>query len=1014
MSAAVMASRPKPERLAPPSKPYVFPPFRLDPAERCLWHGPGRVPLTLKSFAVLLHLIENAGKVVSKEELLGAVWPSTFVGDAVLKVCIAELRKALGDTTQNPSFIQTLHRLGYRFVGRFEANDRLEQALLEREGSLDQLRAALKTASGRKPQVVFVSGEAGIGKTMLVEAFLRELRLHSAVRIAQAHCLDQYGPGEPYFALLEALGSLTSQTGPEPLAALLKQHAPTWLAEMPSLIHGMDWERLNRETIGAAQGRMLRELGALLEALTVDLPLVLLIEDLHWSDSATIDAIAHLARRQCLRILLICTYRPDEAILRDHPLKALKQDLRFHGHCTELALEYLTEAGIAAYLGNRFDGCEWAEALAALIQKRTDGNPLLMVNVIDLLLSRGTIRPNGVGWELRVAEGGPTYDIPESVQEMVEYQLARSSAEEQALLKAASIAGPEFSAGALAAALGAEADILGVEERCHRLARRGRWLAAHHDQDGVFRFVHELYQRALRRTVSSGQRIQLHLRIARFLEAASPKGANPAELAWHWEEGRAPERAIPGLIECARLAARRHAGEEALAHLQRASSLLEVTPREARLALEGAILEQRGLILRSMNEVHGAAANFQQLEAFARANGNHALEVRALLRLSAVLFWWDQDGCLDAARRAVQLSRSIGDPDLIAQAAGYLSSRVLRLKGWNDQDFANCVQAVDAARRLLDPDLLGLHLMSLANFCSSRTEYDEACRAADEGMHLAASVGDAYHYISCEYFKAWALLHTGRWGAALELVRDGIRISQSNGHQTAATYCRVLEAWLHLEAFDVENAARLADLALSESPAGLVRILALIIAARAASALDRLDRASQYLEEVDRRRSSMDWAYNFPLFQARGELCLAQADWRGAGAAADELTSLALESRQETYLGIAQAIRLEAALGEGSADPDQTGVPLEARGSPLAGWRLHEMAARVAESHGLYETAQAHRYLSREALDRLSQSMAAKEPLAVSVRGKINLSPTDPPVLPRSNVDLTTSLRRWG
>jgi predicted ATPase len=981
MSAAVIQSRLK--LVSPSPRPFLFPPFRLDPAERCLWRGVERLSLTPKSFAVLLHLVQNAARPVSKEELMDAVWPATFVGDAVLKVCIAELRKALGDTTQNPLYIQTLHRLGYRFIGRLEALETMQAAPLERERALDELRTALKTAASGRPRIVFVTGEAGIGKTLLVETFLREARLERTVRVAQAHCLDQYGPGEPYFALLEALGSLTAQMDRGLLGELLKQHAPTWLAEMPFLVQGADREWLSRETIGAAQGRMLRELGALVEALTAEIPLILLLEDLHWSDLATVDAIAHLARhRQSSRLLLIATYRPDEAILRDHPLRTLKHDLRIHANFSELALEFLSEAAIAAHLRGRFDSCQWAGALAALIHKRTDGNPLLMVNVIDLLLSRQTIRNNGETWELRVAEGEPASDIPESVQEMVERQIACSPAEEQALLRAASIVGPEFSAAALAAALGEESDSVQVEERCLHLVRRGRWLEARPPGDDQFRFIHELYQRALRRTVPAGERIQCHRRIAAFLEEASPKG-NSAELAWHWEGGRAYERAIPHLIECARLAARRHAAREALAHLERAFTLLRRSPRETVQALEGSILEQRGLVLRSMDDIPGAAAEFESLEAFARANGHRELEVRALVRLSAVLFWSDQQKCLEAAERAVELSRSLGDPDLVAQAAGYQSSRILRLRGWNDQDFGNCVRAVEAARRMHDPDFLGLHLMSLANFHSSQAQYEEACRAADEGMRVAAAAGDAYHYISCEYFKAWALLHAGRWGEALALVRDGFSASERNGHHTAATYCRLLEAWLHLEGFDSETAATLAGQALAEAPCGLVRILALIIASRAERAVDRLESAAQKLAEVRSLGTAIDWAYKFPLLQAEAELSLAEGDWQGARSVADALSALAQQSRQETYLGIAQSLRMEAALGDGAGI--EAPVPLERGCHLLADWRLHHAAARLAERDGCRETAARHWELSREALQRLSQSMPAGEPLASSV-----------------------------
>src|SRR5262245_224500 len=95
-----------------------FGPFHLDPVNACVWRGTDVLPLTPKAFAVLHYLVEHPGRLVSKEELLTTVWPNTVVGDAVLKTCIRELRKVLGDAVNAPQFIETAHRRGYRFIGR--------------------------------------------------------------------------------------------------------------------------------------------------------------------------------------------------------------------------------------------------------------------------------------------------------------------------------------------------------------------------------------------------------------------------------------------------------------------------------------------------------------------------------------------------------------------------------------------------------------------------------------------------------------------------------------------------------------------------------------------------------------------------------------------------------------------------------------------------------------------------------------------------------------------------------
>ena len=123
--------------------------------------------------------------------------------------------------------------------------------------------------------------------------------------------------------MLEALGRLGRAAGGEQLVQILKQHAPTWLEQLPGLLSDREVEAVQRRAQGATRGRMLRELVEALDALTRDAPLVLLLEDLHWSDSATIDLLGMLARRrEASRLLVLGTYRPaDVAAARAHPLE---------------------------------------------------------------------------------------------------------------------------------------------------------------------------------------------------------------------------------------------------------------------------------------------------------------------------------------------------------------------------------------------------------------------------------------------------------------------------------------------------------------------------------------------------------------------------------------------------------------------------------------------------------------------------------------------------------------------
>ena len=121
---------------------------------------------------------------------------------------------------------------------------------------------------------------------------------------------------------------------------------------------------------------MLREMAEGLEALTKEHPVIVWLDDLHWSDPSTLDLLAFLAKRQePARLLVIGTYRPVDAIVSQHPLRSVQRELQLHGQCEELILDYLSETDIQAYLADRYGQTVLSQRLAGLIHQRTDGNP---------------------------------------------------------------------------------------------------------------------------------------------------------------------------------------------------------------------------------------------------------------------------------------------------------------------------------------------------------------------------------------------------------------------------------------------------------------------------------------------------------------------------------------------------------------------------------------------------------------------------------------------------------------
>src|SRR5262249_35677001 len=186
----------------------------------------------------------------------------------------------------------------------------------------------------------------------------------------------------------------------------------------------------------------LGEIGEALNAVAADLPVVLILEDLHWSDYSTLDLISYLARqRQTARLMLIGTYRTVELIVSGHPLKAVKQELLAKQQCEELPLEYLEETAVAQYLSVRFPSNRFPAELAGLIHERTEGNPLFMVNAVDFLVAEGSIAEAEGCWKLSVEIERAEVGVPDSIKQMIEKQVEHLNAREQRTLEVASVAG---------------------------------------------------------------------------------------------------------------------------------------------------------------------------------------------------------------------------------------------------------------------------------------------------------------------------------------------------------------------------------------------------------------------------------------------------------------------------------------------------------------------------------------------------------------------------------------------
>src|SRR5262245_43378805 len=566
----------------------TFGPFRLDVAHGRVWQGDQVTALRPRTVAMLRYLMEHPRRLVTKAELRQHVWGGMHVSDTVLRVCVQEIRAALGDSATAPSYLETVEREGYRWLlgGDLEVPPALRPGpVVGRQRAVETLERWVQPAAHRSRQLVCVSGDAGVGKAAVGDLCLARVGVGSTVRMARGHCVEQYGEGEPYLPVLEALGQLSRGPGHREVRAALRRYAPMWLGQLPGLLPEVELERLQRQVQGATPARMLRELAEVLDVLTADVPLVLVLEDLHWSDRSTVEALTAVAqRREPARLLVLGTYRPVEAALRGHPLRGMAQELCGRGQAVELRLELLPVEAVAAYLAGRLGG-PVAGSLAAFIHARTEGHALFLVTILEHLVQQGLVVRHAGEWVLRAGGEAQVASLPEEVRQLLLRRIEALPPEVRQVLEAASVAGEAFEVAVVAASL--ECPVEEVEARCEALAAQhhviedtGLIAGPEGMRGGAYRFQHVLYQQVLYEQVGTGRRAQLHRRLGAWLEASAGARAGDlaAQLTVHFERGGEVPRAVSYWQQVGEQAARRHTHPEAIAALRQGLPLLATLP----------------------------------------------------------------------------------------------------------------------------------------------------------------------------------------------------------------------------------------------------------------------------------------------------------------------------------------------------------------------------------------------------------------------------------------------------
>ncbi|HWY47734.1 MAG TPA: AAA family ATPase [Bryobacteraceae bacterium] len=998
----------------------VFPPFRLDAIHECLWRSTKdgaeeRIVLKPKTYAILAYFLDHPDRVVTQEELLESIWPDTFVQPEVVKRHIFDLRQALGDDSKMPSFLETLPRRGYKFIAPVQEVVRTSRTspgvkLVGRQHALSELEACLNRAMGGVRQIVFVTGEAGIGKSALVDEFQRRATENGSPRLAMGQCVEGYGGKEAYYPVLEAFGTLCRYS--DSVLRIVAAQAPTWLAQFPALIREEQRETLQREVMGATGQRMLREIVAAVDTIASDKALILTIEDLHWADHSTIDLISALARnRASAKLLVIATHRPADVALAGHPLRLVEQDLLVHRLCQRVHLEPLEEEDIAEYLVGESSERSAPHGLAALLKRHSDGNPLFMLAALEHLQQRGFLENSEGSWTVSLPLDEIGLEVPESLRDLIEAQIDNLDPGVQRLLEVASINGVQFSGGVSAPSASVEEERF--EQICEDLSRRHRVLrrlGSRHYPDGsisaFYEFSHALYREVFYRRQAPARRTRAHRQIGERLERlyAGHENTIASELAEHFEHSNDWPVALKYLCLAAENARRRYANREAGVILSRALKLC------ANLAIDEQA-EWQTRILTALGMMYAADSNVRAIEILesvvnlALLHGSVDVQARTLVDWMLPLSWVSTSRAMEAANQGLIVCEGQSG---VARAMSRQSFHFYRiwLGEWNDADEAACAEALQEIRKSGDLITRSYFEAQYALLRWVSSEYREAERILSQSVaNVMASSGETHLNLLLlfwvhQIYGSSSLAMAGEWGKALDRLRSGISTLEKNGDEYRAKNARLYQARVHLHMLDFDGVLRLCELsypnperaAHTESPIlgdpiPVDARICLILRGSAKLGAGDVDGALADLSIVrdaqERQQVLLDWYWRAPLHSALTDLWLKKGDFQKARWAAQEFLKASLRTRERTHQALAWEANARVAMMASDHVAAEECITqalsiVERWEIPVAAWRVHATAAEAA-THP--EFARGQDRLSAETIIRLADSLCQMEPL---------------------------------
>jgi len=623
--------------------------------------------------------------------------------------------------------------------------------LVARADELARMLGAVETVVAAQGRLLLLAGEPGIGKTRLAQELTRAVHERGFLVVA-GRCYEPH-QSMPYYPFLEAL-STTYTAAPPTLREQASRRWPYLARLMPDHLGPAPAPSDEAEE----QERLFRAVAAFVLAVAEIRPMALLVDDLHWADSASLQLLQHLARQtRGTRVLLLGTYR-DVEVHPEHPLVATLRDLNREQLVERVPLRRLKESGTAAFITETMGDLEAGEEFVALVHRHTDGNPFFTQQVLQALIENGSVYRDEGRWKRRAIR---EIDVPESVRSVIGQRISRLRPEAQEILQEASVLGPAFAFNDLVAMKSVTEEGANLEDSVDSaLVDAASFGLVRVAEKGMYTFDHALTQQALYTALSPHRRRLLHVAAGEAIENV-PEGRRHAdrarrapELAWHFLQGDDAEKATQYSLLAGDQAELVFAHGEAERHYRVALDLAQATPDRLR---EAEAAEGLGIVLKIVGRYDEGLEMLERGARIRRAANDLEGEGRVVAQVGLLLY---QRGSAETGIRRLQPLVEVREQQGSSHSLALLYAALVRLfnlKGRESDQFRATERLLELARGLTDDRLLAeaeLHRgVSLMHF----GRYEDAVQLLESAVSRAESVGnlhtlsDALNFASLAY-----------------------------------------------------------------------------------------------------------------------------------------------------------------------------------------------------------------------------------------------------------------------